>query len=743
MNAMERRRAARWTSALVALLAASWPGPGAEADVASSTSYVLSQATQGGAGTTSTSTDFILDGTMSQEATVGESTSATFLLQSGFWTSASTNVTFKVLASGSGSGTVTGQGIACDATAGAVSGDCDETLIHGQSISVVAAPDAANSFDGWTGCDSTSTTSLPGDTCEVLLTDDREVTVAFTALGSLGDLVWRDVDGDGIQGGGEPGIDGVTVNLTGGPTGPLSTVTGGGGFYGFADLTPGTYTVSIDTTTLPPGVVPSYDLDGTGTPHTAQVPIADGQNRVDVDFGYQPLVDLQITKEDSEDPLPGGNNLVYTITVDNLGPAPATNVVVTDVLPAGTTLVATSGCAEDPNGTPTCSLGDLGIGATTSFTIEVSIDPAPPGSITNTATVAATETDPAPGNNSDSETTTLDDSSPQVVLVDSDETTDDGEVTDCETIHGQQVSRLFVRFDEDMLDPGGDGSGGDVTNPESWLLVQAGPDAELTTTDCGGPDGDDVQVAISEISYDDATTTATLDLGGALEGDLYRLFACGTGGSYLRDLAGNPLDGDGNGTGGDDFLRYFRADPANQLANGHFDCDLGSWVEVSTNPSEIFHSDEDVEDSADSGSAAVENLTASTDFAIGQCVDAAPERNYTLQGRVRMTTSAAGIGVRFSCTYYSAVGCSGTNLGTPATQTTFLGETGTTWVSLGGQVTSPSGTASGLCAVDFVTNSGASFEARVDRMELLGGIEIFSDGFESGDTSAWSATVTP
>ena len=41
------------------------------------------------------------------------------------------------------------------------------------------------------------------------------------------------------------------------------------------------------------------------------------------------------------------------IVVNNAGPDAAENVVVTDTLPAGVTLVSTSGCAEDPNGVPT------------------------------------------------------------------------------------------------------------------------------------------------------------------------------------------------------------------------------------------------------------------------------------------------------------------------------------------------------------------------------------------------------
>ena len=58
----------------------------------------------------------------------------------------------------------------------------------------------------------------------------------------------------------------------------------------------------------------------------------------------------------------GANNLAapastYTITVDNLGLADVPNVVVTDTLPTGTTLVSSTGCLESPaGGAPTCTI---------------------------------------------------------------------------------------------------------------------------------------------------------------------------------------------------------------------------------------------------------------------------------------------------------------------------------------------------------------------------------------------------
>ena len=72
---------------------------------------------------------------------------------------------------------------------------------------------------------------------------------------SLGDFVWDDLDGDGVQDPGEPGLEGVTVTLSGGDlAGPITATTGTGasaGAYSFSGLTPGDYTVAIDTADLP------------------------------------------------------------------------------------------------------------------------------------------------------------------------------------------------------------------------------------------------------------------------------------------------------------------------------------------------------------------------------------------------------------------------------------------------------------------------------------------------------------
>ena len=124
-------------------------------------------------------------------------------------------------------------------------------------------------------------------------------------------------------------------------------------------------------------------------------------------YVFGPTANLAIAKSDSPDPVIAGNQLTYTVTVSNAGPSDATGVVVSDTLPAGVTFVSTTGCAEDPNGVPTCTLGTIAASGSASYTITVDVDSGTLGTITNSATVSSTTTDPDTSNNTASENTTV------------------------------------------------------------------------------------------------------------------------------------------------------------------------------------------------------------------------------------------------------------------------------------------------------------------------------------------------
>ena len=108
--------------------------------------------------------------------------------------------------------------------------------------------------------------------------------------------------------------------------------------------------------------------------------------------------DLMITKTTSAPWVYVDNALVYTISIKNVGPSTATNVILNDPLPAGTAFdsaVSTQGTCDS---TVTCTIGSVAKDATVTITITVHQTQA--GFFTNTATVAASENDQAPSNNS-------------------------------------------------------------------------------------------------------------------------------------------------------------------------------------------------------------------------------------------------------------------------------------------------------------------------------------------------------
>jgi uncharacterized repeat protein (TIGR01451 family) len=122
--------------------------------------------------------------------------------------------------------------------------------------------------------------------------------------------------------------------------------------------------------------------------------------------------DLSVTKSDSPDPVPAGGNLSYTVTVANAGPSTATDVELTDTLPAETTFVSASIPASPAScvhsgGTVTCALGDLAPGDDVTVFIDVTVDPSVPDgtTITNTASVSSASPDSDLSNNSVSEDT--------------------------------------------------------------------------------------------------------------------------------------------------------------------------------------------------------------------------------------------------------------------------------------------------------------------------------------------------
>jgi len=109
--------------------------------------------------------------------------------------------------------------------------------------------------------------------------------------------------------------------------------------------------------------------------------------------------DLAITKTPSATRVGVGGTLDYTLVVTNNGPATATSVTVTDALPSGFSLISATPTQGSCSGTTTvtCSLGTMVNGA--SATIVLHGTATTQGSLSNSATVAAAQSDSATSNN--------------------------------------------------------------------------------------------------------------------------------------------------------------------------------------------------------------------------------------------------------------------------------------------------------------------------------------------------------
>ncbi|WP_298362769.1 SdrD B-like domain-containing protein [Runella sp.] len=218
----------------------------------------------------------------------------------------------------------------------------------------------------------------------------------YSPLGSIGDFVWKDRNDNGQQDSGEPGVKNVRVILykdSGSTFSPIDTTfTGLNGEYLFTNLTSGSYKVLFDPTSLPDTCQLSLnsnqgsdltDNDADPTTGFSQVVVIDPtKSGINKD---NPTIDAAVTNFDLAlnkslaagqlaDVLPG-DLVTFTLTVKNEGSMTATNIALTDSLPAGMSLADTDWTAAGQIATLNNVIaGPLAPGATATVDITVKVD---------------------------------------------------------------------------------------------------------------------------------------------------------------------------------------------------------------------------------------------------------------------------------------------------------------------------------------------------------------------------------
>jgi uncharacterized repeat protein (TIGR01451 family) len=122
-----------------------------------------------------------------------------------------------------------------------------------------------------------------------------------------------------------------------------------------------------------------------------------------------PSADLSIVKTGPATALAGGS-VSYLLAVTNNGPSAAASVSVTDTLPAGVTFVSAAGsgwsCTNTGDVSVTCTRPTLAPGAAPAITLVVTA-PTAVATLSNTAAVSATTSDPDPANNTSTVSTSV------------------------------------------------------------------------------------------------------------------------------------------------------------------------------------------------------------------------------------------------------------------------------------------------------------------------------------------------
>ena len=447
---------------------------------------------------------------------------------------------------------VGGGGGACTASGSGNIGDA-ANLPAGGSVSYTASCSVSPSATGTLS--NTATVAAPGGVTDP--TPGNNSATDTDSLGAQADLSITKTDGVTAA---TPGGS-VTYTVTASNAGP-SNVTGAT----VADTFPASLTCTWtcvgagggactasgsgnigDTVNLPSGGSVTYtaacsisaaaagSLSNTATvaaPGGVTDPTPGNNSATDTDtLGAQ--ADLSITKTDGVTAVNAGGTTTYTITAANAGPSNAPSVTVTDAFPAA--LSCTWTCAGAAGGSCSASgsgnIGDsasLPAGGSVAYTAACNVSISATGSLANTATVAAGGgvTDPTPGNNSATDTDTV---NPPIGST----------LSATKTVAGTFVVGSYVTYTITVVNGGpgtqADNPGNELTDvlPSSLALVSA-------TASSG--------TATANAATNTVTWNGSIPASGSVTVSVTAVILPAAAGATVSNQGSVAFDVDGNGT---------------------------------------------------------------------------------------------------------------------------------------------------------------------------------------------------
>jgi uncharacterized repeat protein (TIGR01451 family) len=236
--------------------------------------------------------------------------------------------------------------------------------------------------------------------------------------------------------------------------------------------------------------------------------------------------DLAVVKTAGPGPFTVGQQITYTLTVTNQGPATDTNVVLVDQLPAGVTFITASiAPVSQSAGSLTFQLGTLGVGQLATVIVIVRADVA--GTLVNQAMVSGALPDLVSANDVSSVASAVAQAAPTVVAL-------------VRFGFHEQPTLLVLAFSE-PLDPA---RAQDLGNYRLIVIAHGGRLHH--------------PVQLSSAVYDAATHTVTLHPTRLLPLRFkYMLTVNGTTPTGVTGTSGLLLDGDDNGQPGGNYVRTF------------------------------------------------------------------------------------------------------------------------------------------------------------------------------------------